>query len=98
MKKEIKMEKLFASMMTLAVLSSSAFALFAPVRVLAEPNYNCSQDSNQRIDYLDCNIEKNTNDGSAGLVIQSGEDGGKSSIGNFIDETAEEKNQRSTTK
>jgi hypothetical protein len=76
-----------------------ALGLLVPViastqSMAAEPNYACSQDTNQRADYGDCDV-KSTNNGSAAFSAATSASGPKDSIGDFIDETAVEKNQRS---
>lgn len=60
----------------------------------AEPNYACSQDTNQHADYGDCNVKTGTS-GSAAFAA-AGDAGVKGPIGDFIDETAQDKNQRSS--
>ena len=71
-----------------------ALGLLSPVMASAQPNYNCSQDTNQRADYGDCDVVKTSN-GSVALAAPSVTNGLNASIGDFIDETTVEKNQRS---
>jgi hypothetical protein len=72
-----------------------ALGLLAPVGAMAETNYNCSQDTNNRGEYADCNlsIEKSSQVGAAAAVVGEVKSG---PVGDFIDETPAESNQRSS--
>jgi hypothetical protein len=72
-----------------------ALGLLSPVVASAQSDYACSQVNNQRADYGDCDAVT-TNVASAALAAPSVTNGPKASIGDFIDETTVEKNQRSS--
>jgi hypothetical protein len=79
---------LAASLLSLGLLA-------APAAFAGESNgYNCSKDDNQRADYADCY----KGDGSAGTTTYGAavvEAAPKGRVGDFINETVEEKNDRS---
>lgn len=84
--------------MSIRTLAASVLALglLAPVGAFAaETNYNCSQDQANKLDYVDCKADgavQSTQGFSAANV------GGveRQSIGDFIDESTVERNQRSS--
>jgi hypothetical protein len=84
--------------MSIRTLAASVLALglLAPIgAIAAETNYNCSQDQANKLEYIDCkadNVTQSTQGFSAAAV------GGveRQSIGDYVDESAAERNQRSS--
>jgi hypothetical protein len=68
--------------------------LAAPAAFATESNgLNCSKDSNQRADYADCYLGAVRGDtGTFGAAVVNAAPA--SNVGDFINETVEEKNQR----
>ena len=82
--------------MNIRIIAASVLALglLAPAAFAAE-NYKCSTGMNQSINYVDCatNMSSTSTNAFRAPEAQSMQ---RASIGDFIDETAEEKNQRSS--
>lgn len=72
-----------------------ALGLLTPVVASAQSfNTPCDEVNNRRADYGDCSV-KTYDSGSAAFSAGAAVNAPRDSIGNFIDETAVEKNQRS---
>jgi hypothetical protein len=82
---------------TIAV-SILALGLLSPVVASAQgSNTQCDEVTNHHADYGDCS-DKTYNNGSAALSAGTSVNVARDSIGDFIDETTVEKNQRSGNK
>jgi hypothetical protein len=84
--------------MNIRTLAASVLALglLAPVgAIAAESNYSCSQDQLNKLDYVDCKMD-NSVSSTAGFAAASGGDVGLQSIGDYVDESTVERNQRSS--
>lgn len=84
--------------MTIRTLAASVLALglLAPIGALAaETNYNCSQDQANKSDYIDCKIDSVVASTQALSAAGVGAVE-RQSIGDFIDESTVERNQRSS--
>lgn len=86
--------------MNIRIIAASVLALglLAPAAFAAE-NYNCKTGQSEKADYGDCmsnmsSTAKMTSKNAFSAFV--GKSMQRASIGDFIDETAEEKNQRSS--
>jgi hypothetical protein len=80
----MRIQTIAASVLALGLLSPAAFAA----------NGNCFEDQKDNANYVDC-IDKNLNvqsDSSYGAAVVN--PAPRDQVGDFIDETVEEKNQR----
>ncbi len=87
--------------MTSRILAASVLALglLAPVGAMAaETNYNCSEEQHQKKDYIDCDVNAAETTVKYGLAIPDVDAGRAGPTGDFIGETAEESNQRSSNR
>ncbi len=84
--------------MSIRTLAASVLALglLAPIgAIAAETNYNCSQDQANKLDYTDCKSD-NSARSTAGFSAAAVGDVERQSIGDYVDESAVERNQRSS--
>jgi hypothetical protein len=74
-----------------------AIGLLAPVGAMAANNNNCSLDQVNKLDYADCKIDsiQASANSAAPAAVVSVE---RNSIGDYIDETTVERNQRSSSR
>lgn len=73
-----------------------ALGLLAPISAIAaETNYNCSQDQLNKSDYIDCKIDNVAPSTQAFSAAGVG-DVERQSIGDYVDESTVERNQRSS--
>jgi hypothetical protein len=84
--------------MNIRTLAASVLALglLAPIgAIAAESNYSCSQDQLNKLDYADCKMD-NSVSSTAGFAAAGADDVGRQSIGDYVDESTVERNQRSS--
>jgi hypothetical protein len=87
--------------MSIRILTASilALGLFAPIGAMAaETNYNCSEEQRNKRDYIDCDVSDSNTTVKYGFAAQDFDNKKAGPTGDFIDETAEESNQRSTNR
>lgn len=84
--------------MSIRTLAASVLALglLAPVgAIAAETNYNCSQDQANKLEYIDCKTDNGTQSTKALSAAGVGRVE-RQSIGDFVDESTVERNQRTS--
>jgi hypothetical protein len=84
--------------MTLRILAASVLALgfLAPVGAMAaDTSYNCSEEQRNKKDYTDCDANIGNSNVTYGFAAQDIEVRKPGTVGDYLDETREESNQRS---